>query len=64
VLQFRNNDALGNLEGVLTRLADHLKDAPHPTPRLRSASPSPARREGTSAAEPFGASGDSTEVSR
>jgi very-short-patch-repair endonuclease len=64
VLRFWNNDVLGNLEGVLTRLAEHLKETPHPTPRLRSASPSPARGEGTSAAEPFGASGERTEVSR
>lgn len=49
VLRFWNNDVLGNLEGVLTRLAEHLKDTPHPTPRSRSASPSPAGEEGNRA---------------
>jgi very-short-patch-repair endonuclease len=59
VLRFWNNDVLRNLEGVLTILAKHLKGTPHPTPRLRSASPSPARGEGTS-----GASGPGKEVAR
>jgi len=49
VLRFWNNDVLGNLEGVLTRLTDNLKDTPHPTPRSRSASPSPARGEANGA---------------
>ena len=49
LLRFWNNEVLQNLEGVLTRLAEHLEDTPRPTPRLRSASPSPARGEGNRA---------------
>src|SRR5262249_58922370 len=59
VLRFWNNDVLQNLEGVLPKLAEHLKDTPHPTPPLPSASPSPARGEDKS-----GASRDVKEVAR
>jgi very-short-patch-repair endonuclease len=46
VVRFWNNDVLSNLEGVLTVLATELGSTPHPTSRLRSTSPSPARGEG------------------
>jgi very-short-patch-repair endonuclease len=46
VVRFWNNDVLSNLEGVLTLLVTELNDTPHPTSRLRSTSPSPARGEG------------------
>jgi very-short-patch-repair endonuclease len=46
VMRFWNNDVLANLEGVLTALATELERTPHPTSRLRSTSPSPARGEG------------------
>jgi len=46
VLRFWNNDVLQNLEGVLTSLAGELDRTPHPTSRLRSTPPSPARGEG------------------
>jgi very-short-patch-repair endonuclease len=46
VARFWNNDVLSNLEGVLTVLAAELDATPHPTSRLRSTSPSPARGEG------------------
>jgi very-short-patch-repair endonuclease len=47
VLRFWNNEVLRNLEGVLTMLIDALQSrTPHPALRLRSAPPSPARREG------------------
>jgi very-short-patch-repair endonuclease len=46
VVRFWNNDVLSNLEGVLTVLVTELNDTPHPTSRLRSTSPSPARGEG------------------
>jgi very-short-patch-repair endonuclease len=46
VLRFWNNDVLSNLDGVLTALATELQNTPHPTSRLRSTSPSPARGEG------------------
>jgi very-short-patch-repair endonuclease len=46
IARFWNNDVLSNLEGVLTVLTAELNRTPHPTPRLRSTSPSPARGEG------------------
>jgi very-short-patch-repair endonuclease len=46
VVRFWNNDVLQNLEGVLTNLATELNKTPHPTSRLRSTPPSPARGEG------------------
>ena len=46
IVRFWNNDVLSNLEGVLTALATELHNTPHPTSRLRSTSPSPARGEG------------------
>jgi very-short-patch-repair endonuclease len=46
VLRFWNSDVLPNLEGVLLRLAEELENTPHPTSRLCSTSPSPARGEG------------------
>ena len=46
VVRFWNNDVFSNLEGVLTVLAAELGSTPHPTSRLRSTSPSPARGEG------------------
>ncbi len=49
VVRFWNNDVLGNLEGVLTALLDHLETTPHPSSRLREPPPSPARGEGKNA---------------
>jgi very-short-patch-repair endonuclease len=46
VLRYWNNDVLQNLEGVLTALSTELDNAPHPSARLRSPPPSPARGEG------------------
>jgi very-short-patch-repair endonuclease len=46
VTRFWNNDVLLNLEGVLTSLATELNKTPHPSSRLRSTPPSPARGEG------------------
>jgi len=46
VMRFWNNDVLTNSEGVLTALTMELDRTPHPTSRLRSTSPSPARGEG------------------
>jgi very-short-patch-repair endonuclease len=46
VVRFWNNDVLQNLEGVPTNLATELNKTPHPTSRLRSTPPSPARGEG------------------
>ena len=46
IVRFWNDDVLSNLEGVLTALATELHNTPHPTSRLRSTSPSPARGEG------------------
>ena len=46
VVRFWNNDVLSNLEGVLAALATELQNTPHPTSRLRSTPPSPARGEG------------------
>jgi very-short-patch-repair endonuclease len=46
VLRFWNNDVLGNLEGVLTRLAEQMDRTPHPSSRWRETPPSPARGEG------------------
>ena len=46
VVRFWNNDVLQNLEGVLTSLAAELNKTPHPSSRLRSTPPSPARGEG------------------
>jgi very-short-patch-repair endonuclease len=46
VVRFWNNDVLQNLEGVLTSLATELNTTPHPSSRLRSTPPSPARGEG------------------
>jgi hypothetical protein len=46
VVRFWNNDVLQNLEGVLTNLAAELNTTPHPSSRLRSTAPSPARGEG------------------
>lgn len=46
VLRYWNNDVLQNLEGVLTALLTELEKAPHPSARLRSPPPSPARGEG------------------
>jgi very-short-patch-repair endonuclease len=46
VVRFWNNDALQNLEGVLTQLAAELSNTPHPSSSLRSTPPSPARGEG------------------
>jgi very-short-patch-repair endonuclease len=46
VVRFWNNDVLQNLDGVLTNLAAELNKTPHPTSRLRSTPPSPARGEG------------------
>jgi very-short-patch-repair endonuclease len=46
VVRFWNNDVLQNLEGVLTSLAAELNTTPHPSSRLRSTPPSPARGEG------------------
>jgi very-short-patch-repair endonuclease len=46
VVRFWNNEVLSKLEGVLTVLAAELANTPHPTSRLRSTSPSPARGEG------------------
>jgi hypothetical protein len=45
-MRFWNNDVLQNLEGVLTSLATELNRTPHPSSRLRSTPPSPARGEG------------------
>lgn len=44
VLRFWNHDVLSSCEGVLTAIQAAV--TPHPAPRLRSASPSPARGEG------------------
>ena len=46
VTRFWNNEVLSNLEGVLMVLTAELNRTPHPTSRLRSTSPSPARGEG------------------
>jgi very-short-patch-repair endonuclease len=46
VVRFWNNDVLQNLEGVLASLAAELNKTRHPTSRLRSTPPSPARGEG------------------
>ena len=46
VARFWNNDVLTNLEGVLAALTMELGKTLHPTSRLRSTSPSPARGEG------------------
>jgi very-short-patch-repair endonuclease len=46
VVRFWNNDVLSNLEGVLAALATELQNTRHPTSRLRSTPPSPARGEG------------------
>jgi very-short-patch-repair endonuclease len=46
VVRFWNNDVLTNLKGVLAALTMELDRTPHPTSRLRSTSPSPARGEG------------------
>jgi len=46
VARFWNNDVLQNLEGVLTRLLEHLERTPHPSSRLREMPPSPAGGEG------------------
>jgi very-short-patch-repair endonuclease len=32
VLRFWNSEVLGNFEGVLTSLSNHLQDTPHPNP--------------------------------
>ena len=46
VVRYWNNDVLQNLAGVLTDLAAELNKTPHPSSRLRSTPPSPARGEG------------------
>ncbi len=46
VMRFWNNEVLSNLEGGLTVLAAELANTPHPSSRLRSTPPSPARGEG------------------